>query len=399
MAADVVEPLLQQISELAPRFGRAREDLETMVTRGRAQDYKGVLQNARLVLEALLRSMVTEELKQTPGKAMLDELVTKFRQQANAGIIPTNVLAHMGTVQAWGNLSAHDHAGSLEDSGVRVGQQEVVASLNSMVAILTWYAAKKNLQAGGSARSLEPVTSAPPPSVPAPKSRAPLAIGGGLMAVVIGVAVAMLNRPAPAPSNPFEKLDGMYASWDVPVPPAECRKAAEADRLARAGLQVDQLSLMTELWPEAAYFKARALYEREKAGGNAPSEELASAVKQANGCEKFAGALLLAGQLAIKAGDLSGARAQLDAAVAAAPTWLEPRNSRAGVLLKLKETDAAAAELEAILKARPDYAPAIFLRSFVRSDPAEARADLCKAISLGSQSARDFASRTNVQCQ
>ena len=34
------------------------------------------------------------------GELKLDELVTKFRQQANAGIIPTNVLAHMGTVQA-----------------------------------------------------------------------------------------------------------------------------------------------------------------------------------------------------------------------------------------------------------------------------------------------------------
>src|SRR5689334_21323192 len=112
MAVDI-EPLLQKMADLAPRFGRAQEDLQTMVNRGRAQDYKGVMQNARLVLEAILRSLVTEELKQTPGKAMLDELVTKFRQQANAGIIPTNVLAHMSTVQAWGNLSAHDHAGSL----------------------------------------------------------------------------------------------------------------------------------------------------------------------------------------------------------------------------------------------------------------------------------------------
>src|SRR3989338_5236019 len=101
-----IEPLLKKMDALAPQFGRAQGDLETMVSRGRAQDYKGVMQNARLVLEAILRSLVTEELKQTPGKAMLDELVTRFRQQANAGIIPTNVLAHMSTVQAWGNLSA-----------------------------------------------------------------------------------------------------------------------------------------------------------------------------------------------------------------------------------------------------------------------------------------------------
>ena len=144
MAVDI-EPLLYKLSELAPRFGRARVDLEAIVSRGRAHDYRGVMQNARLVVEVLLRSLVTDELKQTPGKAMLEELVAKFRQQANSGIIPTKILAHMGTVQAWGNLSAHDHAGSLDDSGVHVGRDEVVASLNSVVAILGWYADKKGL--------------------------------------------------------------------------------------------------------------------------------------------------------------------------------------------------------------------------------------------------------------
>ncbi len=154
MAVDI-EPLLSKLAELAPRFGRARVDLEAIVSRGRAQDYRGVMQNARLVLEVLLRSLVTEDLKQTPGKAMLEELVARFRQQANAGIVPAKILAHMGTVQAWGNLSAHDHAGSLDESGVHVGKDEVVASLNSVVAILGWYADKKGLAT--------PVSATPPP--------------------------------------------------------------------------------------------------------------------------------------------------------------------------------------------------------------------------------------------
>ena len=84
MAVDI-EPLLSKLAALAPRFGRARVDLEAIVSRGRAQDYRGVMQNGRLVLETLLRSLVTEELKKTPGKAMLEELVARFRQQANAG--------------------------------------------------------------------------------------------------------------------------------------------------------------------------------------------------------------------------------------------------------------------------------------------------------------------------
>ncbi len=160
MAVDI-EPLLSKLAELAPRFGRARVDLEAIVSRGRAQDYRGVMQNARLVLEVLLRSLVTEDLKQTPGKAMLEEMVARFRQQGNSGIVPAKILAHMGTVQAWGNLSAHDHAGSLDESGVHVGKDEVVASLNSVVAILGWYADKKGLATPISAQkppdeSLEP---------------------------------------------------------------------------------------------------------------------------------------------------------------------------------------------------------------------------------------------------
>src|SRR3954454_21193129 len=108
-----LEPLLTRIEQLTPFFGRAREDLTALAARARHQDYKGALQNARLVVETLLRSLVATELKQTPGKAMLDELLNKFRQQAHAGVIPTNILAHMGTVQAWGNLSSHDSAGGL----------------------------------------------------------------------------------------------------------------------------------------------------------------------------------------------------------------------------------------------------------------------------------------------
>jgi serine/threonine-protein kinase len=163
MAVDI-EPLLSKLAELAPRFGRARVDLEAIVSRGRAQDYRGVMQNARLVLEVLLRSLVTDELKQTPGKAMLEELVSRFRQQANAGIVPARILAHMGTVQAWGNLSAHDHAGSLDESGVHVGKDEVVASLNSVVAILGWYAEKKGLSA---TPPLDPGAAATPGASPA----------------------------------------------------------------------------------------------------------------------------------------------------------------------------------------------------------------------------------------
>ena len=56
-----LEPLLKRIEQLTPYFGRARDDLTALTTRGRNQDYKGVLQNARLVVEMLLRSLITTE--------------------------------------------------------------------------------------------------------------------------------------------------------------------------------------------------------------------------------------------------------------------------------------------------------------------------------------------------
>lgn len=424
MAVDI-EPLLVKISELAPRFGRAREDLEAMASRGRAHDYKGVMQNARLVLEALLRSLVTEELKQTPGKAMLDELVTKFRQQANAGIIPTNILAHMGTVQAWGNLSAHDHAGSLEDSGVRVGQEEVVASLNSMVAILGWYAEKKNLQPGGSARSLQPVTSTSLTSstssasvkpAPPPSSKLPMvgALVGGLV-LVGGVGGYLAMKPAgaadttngagkttpPPPSDPFAVLNGMYGAWEAPVPPAACRKAEESANLARDAKNADQLALITSPWPEAAYLRARALWDRERTRDQV-SPEFQAALDTSMACPGFAAALHLGAQVAIKTKNLTAARTHVDAAIAVAPKWLEARATRAGLLRELKETEAATKEVDGLLEAKPDYAPAFLLRAFLKHDGGDVQGfanDLCKASSLGSQTARDLAKKSNVDCQ
>jgi hypothetical protein len=50
-----IEGLLKKIEHLTPQFGRASDDLSSLVSRGRAADYKGVLQNSRLVLEMLLR--------------------------------------------------------------------------------------------------------------------------------------------------------------------------------------------------------------------------------------------------------------------------------------------------------------------------------------------------------
>ena len=390
MAAVDIEPLLRRMTELAPRFGRAQEDLETLVSRGRAQDYKGVMQNARLVLEALLRSLITEELKQTPGKAMLDELVTKFRQQANAGIIPTNVLAHMGTVQAWGNLSAHDHAGSLGDSAVKVGVEEVVASLNSMVAILTWYSEKRGLVAPAAA---------PAAVVAAPAaSKRPVAlIAGGVLVLAIGAAVALsLGGPKPVTppqADPFATLDTVYSTWKEPVPPAACRRAEDAAQLAKAVTDVQALELIEKPSPEAAYLLARVTNESLK--------QTSPALQVALACPGFAAAQHLAGRVAVREGNLADAQKAYEEARRIAPAWIENRGDLAGVLVKTDQKEAARAEIEGLIAAAPDDPLAWLLRGILRDasgDKAGAAQDLCKASKLGSNKARGLAEAAGLQC-
>lgn len=401
MAVDIL-PLLDKLDALAPKFGRAQDDLRAMVSRGRAADYKGVMQNARLVLEALLRSLVTEELKQTPGKAMLDELVTKFRQQSNAGIVPTNILAHMGTVQAWGNLSAHDHAGSLGDSAVTVGLEEVVASLNSMVAILNWYADKKGL----SSTSLPAVSSGSRSNIaavaPRAPSRAPLFAAVGAIAAV-GIVVAIIAlKPSkadevPEPPKPvvvdFSALDAVYVTRKEPIPPAACRRAEDAALLAKSASDVRSLGLIEKPSPEAAYLLARATFEELK--------KRSPALDTALSCPGFAAAQHLAGMMAIADGKMGEARPFLEAARSAAPSWLDNRAKLAGVLLQLDHQAEAVKEIDALISTDPDYAPGHLLRFSVLyggGEQAEGLKSLCRAEKLGSAQARQKAEELRIDC-
>lgn len=438
-----IDPLLQKLSGLAPRFGRLREDIDTMALRGRSGDFKGVMQNARLVLEALLRSLVTEELKQTPGKAMLDELVTRFRQQANAGIIPTNILAHMGTVQAWGNLSSHDHAGSLKDESIKVGNEEVVASLNSVVAILAWYAEKRGLAAdvtlptpqrspglatpqpqtaplplatpAAHAAPAHTAPTAPMPQAPSgrrepgagsptsPRSKLPFVLGGvGLLVAAAGASAvgyygwskwSASARAAERPANPYEALDAVYAAWKEPPPPAACRTAGEAARLSKVTSDVNALGLIASPGPEAAYLLARATFEQRA--------QRSPALARALDCAGFASAEFLAARVAIKdaeglegdakAQKLEEASRRFAAATQAAPKFLKPRLSRALLLGREGRLEEALAEADGLVKADPDYGAAYLVRSGIYQQLSrldEARRDCQQAVKLGEEQAK-----------
>jgi tetratricopeptide (TPR) repeat protein len=389
-----IEPLLVRLGSLAPSFGRAREDIEAMISRGRSGDYKGVMQNARLVLEALLRALVSDELKQTPGKAMLDELITKFRQAANAHLIPTNILAHMGTVQAWGNLSSHDHATKLSDDSVTVGKGEVVASLNSMVAILDWYAARFG-KTSATVPKPEPVTI---PARPEPAMLAPRGKKSPLLPIVLGVLLtaggglffgirAMSPHVAPAPS--FAALDGLYAIWNEPLPPAACRSVAEANLL---GSRFSELAALEALpatrSAEAWYLIARERVERKQNATEAATKAL--------GCAGFAAAFNLAGKIAVKDGRLSDALPSFQAALDAAPDFHNARFNLALLHLKEGRTAEGASELKRITAADPKYADAHFFLGLAyegqqRAD--DARHEFCAAFDNGKTEAKERCGR------
>ncbi len=415
-----LEPLLNRLTSFAPHFGRLQGDLEAMVSRGRAGDFKGVMQNARLVLEALLRSLVTEELKQTPGKAMLDELITKFRQQANQGVVPTTILAHMGTVQAWGNLSSHDHSGSLQDAGVSVGLDEVVASLNSMLAVLGWFATKRGIVLDASLRTPPipstqpgsppvhqsssavpappaPSTTAiePPAPAPAPRSRGPLPLILGVLVLVallgIGVVATQKSTPELSPSRPektvsitpFSGLDALYASWKEPVPPAECRRVEDAPKLAAIATDATALGVVEPQNPEAAYLLARATYEKDRSRHPALDKALS--------CANFAAASNLAGRIALSQKDFDNARKGFLAAIAAAPSFINARFNLALMYIQSGDLDSAKDRLDNLISENPDFGEPYLVRAGIaqlKGNLAAAKQDACAAAKLGVEKAK-----------
>lgn len=418
-----LEPLLHRIEQLTPHFGRAQDDLLALTTRGRNGDYKGVLQNARLVLEMLLRSLVTTELKQTPGKAMLDELISKFRQQAHAGVIPTHVLAHMGTVQAWGNLSSHDHAGALDGLGVKVDSQDALTSLNSLVAILTWYK-ERYVQAP------EPVTAPPATAAPSSSKRLALLGGGALVLMAAGLGV-LAYRPAPGPdasaSGVRAKVDALYAENAEPLPPVGCQekdpralallldamprlsdRVPETERTKEARAALELLRTWGQAWsPEGSFHVAKASLWVD---GDAPDQ---AAMDAASLCEGFAAAENLAGRMATvranveqKAGrSESAAQAfkdsekHLERAMALSPRFWKPHFNLG--LLHLHQQRPAEAQklLEHAAKLAPEVSEIHFLLGVAYSaaadipDPDRASAAFCRAQALGHPKAAGFCIR------
>jgi hypothetical protein len=409
IAMTELEPLLKRIEQLTPYFGRAQDDLVALTTRGRNRDYKGVLQNARLVLEALLRSLVTTELKQTPGKAMLDELLNKFRQQAHSGgVVPIHILGHMGTVQAWGNLSSHDQSGGLNETGVRVDLQEVVASLNSLVAVLTWYKERFVPEPSAPLPAASVESPARAPEARSPGGRRVAWVGGvSLVALAAGLGVvAYRSAPEPGssapPADPRSQVDALYTENGEPLPPAECQetdaqalqlllevaprlsaRVPEADRRKEATVALEALRARGSWKPEGWFHVARA--SLLASGANKPAMESALL------CEGFVAAETLAGKMAATGGDWKASAVHHEHAEKLAPRfWKAPFNLGLAYL-QMGRVDEAVSALERAEKLAPaevaDLHFALGLAYKAKGEQDRARSAFCRSKELGNKTA------------
>jgi tetratricopeptide (TPR) repeat protein len=378
-----LESLISRIEELRGRFGRASSDLDAICSRARSSDFRGVLQNARVVVETLLRSILHKEKKETPGKDTLEKLIPKLFQEGQSSILPVAIVVHVRTIQAWGNVGAHDQHADLFEKGLEVKQDEALAALNSLVAILDWYQ-EKYLRDGSTVSSpVPPVKSSPSlPSRPAPaKSKMPIMAAIGFFAVAgIGGALFVAKNsasqtdviPAADPTEARADLNREYLSAHEYPPPKPCEtnepealalfteatrlldggkpggnRAEDAKALASLVGEEPKLAKSAEYW----HLKARALHFT-----GAPDASVREAAdKSIELCKTFAPPYNLHGTLGLLADEVGFAKLSYEKAVELAPDYLSPAFNLGLVHLKGQNLEEAIAAFSAVLKKDPEY--------------------------------------------
>lgn len=417
-----IESLLAEVEALAPHFGRARGDIEALVRRARDQDHKGVLQNTRLVVETLLRAIVAKK-KQTPGRQTLDQLVSKLQSD-----LPTHIAVHVRTIQAWGNVSAHDHGAGLDDAGLEVSEQEVTAALNALVPILKWY---RDTHVDPDASAPVPAAAVPPRAEPAPEPAR-----GGTKAPMIALAAIVLGAlgyvffgsgsgpgdpqgPSATPSKPktepkptpepkdgpvdVASLNDFYAKRSIPLPPEECRpeRPELLEPLARAGALLVEgepgskrpedeqaLRILSEdlgperlAWGEAPFLQAQAMLHLDR-----PLEEIYATLDETEqACVQMTEAYNLHGKLLFKEGKVAAAIRKFKRSIATGEGYGAPWVNLALAYMQKGDEPRAKAALDELLNDIPEYGPGYRTRGafyLKKKSPKEAVPDLEKATAL-----------------
>jgi hypothetical protein len=133
---------LIRLEALAPSLKRVEGVVLTLVSRARAQDHRGVLQNARVVAEALMRELYTEEVGESPAMKTLGDLIKPFTRPERAGVVPREIMHFLNGVMAAGNLGAHDHADSLDGPPAQMGADHALSAVTNLLGFAEWYATK-----------------------------------------------------------------------------------------------------------------------------------------------------------------------------------------------------------------------------------------------------------------
>jgi tetratricopeptide (TPR) repeat protein len=403
--------LVTKIEALRPHFGRAQGDIEAIIVRARNKDYRGVLQNTRLVVETLFRALMSKDKSQQVGKQTLEQLLTKLNNE-----LPTQVAVHARTIQAWGNVGAHDHATDLFAAGVEVKPEEAVAALNALVPILEWYK-KEHIAAGdrlsGGSQPAAPVIpiSQAAPAVFVAEKKSPMGkiVAVGIVVTVVGLgALVMTTQAERAGSTTSARaaVDAYYTNTKEPVPPQKC-KAVEAGEIAALAdatvwltggkphskrpedLQAhDRLEKAKLKSGEGNAFLARArLY-----AGLSGAAVLDAAERSLALCETPM-ALATLGSAHLLNDDSGEAKKAYDRALALAPEYGAAKINLALVEMKAGEPAAAIALLEQVVAKEPQHpaasqalATAYLLhgQSLEKSGDAEgAKKAFCRAKELG----------------
>ena len=388
-----LESLVQRVQAHAPAFGRAAPDLSALCARARAADYRGVLQNTRLVVETLLRSIMASK-SQTPGKQTLEQLASKMQAD-----LPTHVAVHVRTIQAWGTVGAHDQGEGLFAGGLEVTDQEATSALTALVAILDWYRGAH-------------LAPEPPAPAAAPKRGGVVLLAAAVAAVIAAAgALAFVTLRGEGPGAPppaaapkpldYGPLDALYAARELPRPAESCRTESPellARLTAAAALleggepggrrpqdaqAVAQLDAVEEAERTLGEYWLLVALARQFEG--APDEEVLAALAQGvTHCDEMTELYNMQGKLLFKAGDLRGAIKAFKRAVATGEGYGAPRLNLALTYVEAKDLPRAKAAFDELIASLPGYAPgyrgrgAYFLG---QGDAAAAVGDLKQAVS------------------
>ncbi len=403
-----LEELLVQLRALAPNFGRAEKDIQAIASRASTDDYRGVLQNTRLVVETLLRAIIAKK-KETPGKQTLEKLIVKLQHD-----LPTHIQVHVRTIQAWGNVSAHDHSAELTDDGLEVGKDEAVTAINSLVVILNWYQSEHLADAPVPSIPSAPAQSAPatPAAAAPPTSKVPLIAGAVLVLAAIGGGVwmaqapkkdATATKPAEPPQNTVsdDAWSAAYAAQGEalpPVKPESCRLPPTQRHLAMSGLKrlVDGVPLaqraklveILEGKQEEAgtYGEYWALLARARWEAGTSDEQVLQAIEAGlQSCRNFAVLHNVKGKLHMRSGDKQAAASAFGRAIELDGKYIAPQLNLG--LVRAGEGKFAEAQklLDNVIAADAQAAEAYQARGAVRlvsGDAANAVGDLKKATEL-----------------